>query len=701
LPTISTQLAARLRGDYREEICQQLWEQIPEPLRLERFDAASTGGHPAFSFRRTFQHLDLRPLPEPMRRELAWCLWRVIDQGGQIHGAYVPLVHRLSDIDADDRAADRLPTASLMARSLEEWERAMAKATLRRGLQRSGMKPARWALRACYRLLHLAYDPREWWEHEVWDLRLDARIPVRAHEPTAKNMINFLAIEQDWLRAGLRWHGKIGLETGMSRWSTVYDRVTGLKHFSAFLAAAGVDHPALAERPTDLRLLALDFLGYLRGLRAMTGPNRGGRLSDSYLVHLMGDVEQFYAFMADHHHEAASRLNDHRWRYLGDEHARLWRIGEKPLKPRTPPDGAYLDDTAMSQIMANVQLLGDPPAQGGLGDEQAMRLLMLLALTGRRVSELCLLEFECLLPLPGLSARSGDEDGAVAKLRYQQTKIQGAPDTILVDRDVVALIRAQQDWALEFIARRAERPDARPRYLFLATQRNRYGRLPYPVATLAHKLHEFGDRIEVRDSQNRRVAVGQTHRFRHTKATSLINAGVPLHVVQRYLGHLSPTMTVHYAQTLQKTHEREFLRYKKITADGRDLELDPRDLYDLLELDKRADRVLPNGLCLLPPRQACERGNACLTCDKFATDQTYLGEHTQQLTRLGELIDHRREAFRAKTGREMSDENVWLAQRRQEQRALQTIIAALKHPDLGADHAVRGAGTPARTQVDD
>jgi hypothetical protein len=317
LPTISAQLAARLCGDYREEICQQLWGQIPEPLRLERFDAASTGGHPGFSFRRTFQHLDLRPLPEPMRREVAWCLWRVIDQGGQIHGAYVPLVHRLSNIDADDRATNRPPTESLMDRPLEEWERSMAKATLRRGLALSGMKPARWALRACYRLLHLAYDPREWWEHEVWDLRLDARIPVRAHEPTAKNMINFLAIEQDWLRAGLRWHGKVGLETGMSRWSTVYDRVTGLKHFSAFLTAAGVDHPALAERPTELRLLALDFLGYLRGLRAVTGPNRGGRLSDSYLVHLMGDVEQFYAFMADHHHEAASRLGDHRWRYFG------------------------------------------------------------------------------------------------------------------------------------------------------------------------------------------------------------------------------------------------------------------------------------------------------------------------------------------------------------------------------------------------
>ena len=120
-------------------------------------------------------------------------------------------------------------------------------------------------------------------------------------------------------------------------------------------------------------------------------------------------------------------------------------------------------------------------------------------------------------------------------------------------------------------------------------------------------------------------------------------------------------MTMHYARTLQATHEREFLRYKKVTADGRDLDIDPKDLYDLLELEKRADRVLPNGRCLLPPRQACDRGNACLTCDKFATDQTYLDEHTEQLSRLEDLIDQRGQAFRARTGREMSDDNVWLA----------------------------------------
>ena len=56
-----------------------------------------------------------------------------------------------------------------------------------------------------------------------------------------------------------------------------------------------------------------------------------------------------------------------------------------------------------------------------------------------------------------------------------------------------------------------------------------------------------------------------------------------------------------YAQTLQSTAKTEFLHYRKITADGRDLEIDPRDLYDMLELDRRTDRILPHGWCLLPP----------------------------------------------------------------------------------------------------
>jgi hypothetical protein len=87
----------------------------------------------------------------------------------------------------------------------------------------------------------------------------------------------------------------------------------------------------------------------------------------------------------------------------------------------------------------------------------------------------------------------------------------------------------------------------------------------------------------------------------------------------------------------------------------------------------------------------CGRGNACLTCDKFATDRSHLLEHEQQLDLVGQLIDTRKQAFAARTGREMTDENIWLAERHKEQRALGNFIAAVSDPQVEIQ-AVRGAG---------
>jgi hypothetical protein len=121
----------------------------------------------------------------------------------------------------------------------------------------------------------------------------------------------------------------------------------------------------------------------------------------------------------------------------------------------------------------------------------------------------------------------------------------------------------------------------------------------------------------------------------------------------------------------------------------------------MLELDRRTDRILPNGWCLLPPRQVCVKGNACLTCDKFATDATFLPELHTQMARTGQLIDDRREAFKTRTGQDMSADNVWLAGRRQEHDALGRIIVTLEYTRLadGTTQAVRGVGVDARTDA--
>jgi hypothetical protein len=160
-------------------------------------------------------------------------------------------------------------------------------------------------------------------------------------------------------------------------------------------------------------------------------------------------------------------------------------------------------------------------------------------------------------------------------------------------------------------------------------------------------------------------------------------------------------MSMTYAQTLQSTAEAEFLRHRKITADGREIEVDPRDLYDMLELDRRTDRILPNGYCLLPPRQVCGKGNACLTCDKFATDATFLPELQTQLARTNQLITERRATFEARTGHRMGEDNIWLAGRHQERDALGRIILTLNNTRLadGTVRAIRGAGVQARTEA--
>jgi len=693
------------RGHFHEARNLELWAQVPGELRRAHFTPQNLPSHPAFRWRT--QHpkwleLDLRALPEPMQRELAYAFSRLVDEGLQINGNYRQLVWRLEQMLADHRAAGRPAPQSLMVLSLREWEREWRLSRARRnGNLALAVNP--WsAMRRCYQHLAVAYDPREWWQHDLWNPKLDRRIPLREHEPTRMNAgYDFLAIQQPWLREGLKWHCKVRLETGSLRWTSVRSRLHAVTLFSRFLSQRGVDEPRLAASPAQLRILALDFLGEVRQRRQDRAPNKGRPLADGTITTLLCDVEQFFGFMADHRHEAAERLGEPRWAALGDEHARLWRTGEKPAKRRGPAaDRGYFDDVTMGQVSANAGLLGAPASEGGLGDEQAMRLLMLLVRTGRRVSELALLDFDCLLPLQALpDANGNDGDGAlVAKLRYQQTKIDGAPDTIFVDSEVVEIIRAQQQWAHAWLRKklRNEHTPA-PRYLFLSTAYNGRGSRHYSQSSLRERLREFGERADIRDGQGRPVNLGKVHRFRHTRATSLLNAGVPVHVLQRYLGHVSPSMTMHYAQTVRETHEREFLRFTKITADARELTVDPRDLFEVLELDKRTDRVLPNGLCMLPPRQACQRGNACLTCDKFATDASYLSEHEQQLEKLDALIAQRKAIFHAKTGQEMSDDNVWLEQRLTERRALKKITAALSSPALAGERAgVQGAGTTAR-----
>lgn len=260
----------------------------------------------------------------------------------------------------------------------------------------------------------------------------------------------------------------------------------------------------------------------------------------------------------------------------------------------------------------------------------------------------------------------------------------------------------QQQWITQHVTPRLSRDDngdpARPKYLFLAPQRNQQGLKPYPDGSVQRRLTRLANELQLTDSTGRVVDFQRTHRLRHTKATALLNAGVPLHVVQRYMGHLTPEMTLWYAQTLASTQEQEFLRLALIGNDGRDRGVANDSFLDVLQLEQRTDRILPNGYCLLPRPKTCDRGNACLTCGEFATNATFTDELTEQREATKRLIETRKQQHLNRTGREMTDDNVWLQARLSELAALNLILTSINQ-DLENAGIVQGVGVGGRASI--
>ena len=67
--------------------------------------------------------------------------------------------------------------------SVSDWERELVRERARRTGTLGWTKFGPGIFRRCYRHLMIAYDPREWWQHDAWSPRFDARIPLREHEP--------------------------------------------------------------------------------------------------------------------------------------------------------------------------------------------------------------------------------------------------------------------------------------------------------------------------------------------------------------------------------------------------------------------------------------------------------------------------------------------------------------------------------------
>ena len=129
----------------------------------------------------------------------------------------------------------------------------------------------------------------------------------------------------------------------------------------------------------------------------------------------------------------------------------------------------------------------------------------------------------------------------------------------------------------------------------------------------------------------------------------MINAGVPQHIVQRYLGHTSPTMTAVYAHIYDETLKKEVAKYhgtRVVDIVGETIELEhyPLENDEALEWFKKnvQARALEHGYCARPRVLGdCDIPgfDGCYNCPHWRTNRNFLPILKDTLERTIQVLD--------------------------------------------------------------
>lgn len=297
-------------------------------------------------------------------------------------------------------------------------------------------------------------NDRPWWTLDDWIPRCDPRMPLRDREPLRSERFRPGHARIAWMRAVMKWYLGITLEAGTLTWSTVIERGSALLTFDRWLTS--LDDPAVVcGSNSNAGSLAAAFRQWVSepANRVRIPANQRQRPSVRAVNENVRAVIALMEFVADHRDEGRAIVGPSPWDDITETHPMVWR--KQVVRERSSPvlnDQHYVDDHALGQIVSSLPALGAGTTDTvtvrigdhdreipGFGDPQTMRILLLQILTGRRASEICMCDFDCLSP-PSARAVAAAEGEQIARFHYAQTKIDRATDTILIDAEVVAVI---------------------------------------------------------------------------------------------------------------------------------------------------------------------------------------------------------------------------------------------------------------------
>lgn len=388
--------------------------------------------------------------------------------------------------------------------------------------------------------------------------------------------VRFVELQPLWLKVAIKRYAEYCCIADSL--STVSNKINALKHFCHFIDNYRRNNAPISPSQFDRKVI-VDWLLALRRKNHSNSVHRG----------YIGTTKQFIELC---------QIND--WLPI-PKTAHLFHPGDFPKV--TKPLPRYIPESVTIQIDANIDKMPEPYNLP----------LRILRETGRRVSEVVTLTRECL-------QYDNDSDPFLKHYQYKMKKEEIIP----ISNDLAERIRLKLK---QFAENSGD-------WLFpSANNPSKH----INEATLLANIKQWGVECKILGPDGRHYNF-QTHSFRHTVGTDMVNRGVPLLSVMRYLGHETPLMTQTYAKLHDKTLKetlRKFRNEKEINIAGEvvdELRLDANH-PDMQGLKKHIlEQSLANGRCSLPAQlSACPHANACLDCAHFRTSIEFLETHKIQL----------------------------------------------------------------------
>jgi integrase len=268
----------------------------------------------------------------------------------------------------------------------------------------------------------------------------------------------------------------------------------------------------------------------------------------------------------------------------------------------------YIPEPILQKFEAHIQDL--PP--------HYIPLAIVLRATGWRISDVLLLRMETCL-------EQTDKGWWVCG---DITKTQVLGHRVPITKEVADVIEAQRAWVKQ------EYPLENPKgYLFPALYGARRKQGKPPTTRGINKAFQRLARQHEIKGEDGNIFWFHTHAFRHTKAVELLNNGMSLIMVQQWMAHVSPEMTLIYAKILDDTMHKQWEQTVKQGAvcmgpeGGKPQRVEGRKVLDVLNSNAldvervREHRIavkLPIGNCCKTPKIICRFVELpCFNCPAY------------------------------------------------------------------------------------